>query len=317
MYRVCLLLPLFFLLVLVVGCEAPGYKPMKWNKLAVPTSETLTGIYFLNEKHGFAVTEVGSILETTDGGQSFVILDYRTGTRLEDVYFLSGDDGFVFGKDGLLAMTEDGGENWRELLTDDSYWFYDMAFLGDNHGFLAGVLSSPEYQRRGFIGFSADEGETWSFDTTDFYGFSHIDILEPTHAWIAGIGHIMYTIDRGETWEHTATGNLRDIVRSVFFANMQYGYCVGEKGLIQVTTDGGWSWQRTEKFTERDFTCVTAPEINLAYIAGDGVIGRSTNRGTTWEIDSTSYDSYFHDVYWDDNWVYLCGSGGALLKVGE
>ncbi len=304
-------------LLLFVGCSEPGYEPMQWQTLALPTSETITGIFFVDEDFGYAVTESGAILKTTDMGATFAILEYHPGVRLEDTYFDSEDDGFIFGAKGFLARTEDGGQNWQTIPTDPNYHLYDMNFLDDEHGFLAGVISEGDLARRGVIGFSADEGESWSFDTTQYAGLRHVDILKRNHVWIGGRGVVVYTTDKGEIWQHNATGNLRDVLRGVFFSDMQYGHVAGEQGLILNTEDGGWSWQRVEKFTDRDFTCVTAPDLNEVYIAGDGIVARSIFRGETWEVDSTSYDTHFQDFHWDDEWIYLAGSGGTLLKLAE
>ncbi|MFH2055288.1 MAG: YCF48-related protein [bacterium] len=306
---------IFISLLIIVGCSGPEYDPMEWRTLVLPTSETITGIFFVSEDYGYAVTESGSILKTTDQGETFTILEYHPGVRLEDAWFDSKEKGFIFGAEGLLAHTADGGQTWQTIATDPTYHLYDMNFLDGEHGFLAGVITSAGLENRGVIGFSGDQGATWSFDTTQFDGLRHVDVLETSHAWIGGQGVIVYTIDQGETWEHNATGDLNDNVRGVFFSAMQYGHVVAERGVILNTDDGGWSWQRVEKFTDRDFACVTAPEVNVVYIAGDGIVARSTSRGKTWEVDSTSYSAYFDDIHWEDDWVYLAGSNGTMLKL--
>lgn len=308
---------IFISLLLFVGCSGPEYEPMKWQTLVLPTSETITGIYFVNEDYGYAVTESGSILKTTDQGKTFTILDYHPGERLEDVWFDSKESGFIFGGGGFLAHTDDAGQTWQTITTDPSYHLYDMNFLDDEHGFLAGVITTPDLNNRGVIGFSDDEGQTWSFDTTEYSGFRHVDVLKDNHVWIGGTGVVVYSTDKGEVWQHNATGNLHDVIRGLFFSDMQYGHVVGDHGLILNTDDGGWSWDRIDKFTDRAFTCVTSPKINEVYIAGDGIIGRSVFRGKNWEIDSTTYTANFQDIDWQDNWIYLAGSNGTLLKLVE
>lgn len=306
---------IFISLLNIVGCSTPENEPMQWQTIALPTSETVTGIFFVSEDYGYAVTESGTILNTSDGGETVAILEYHAGVRLEDTWFNSESEGFIFGAAGFLAHTTDKGQSWQTIATDPNYHLYDMNFLDDEHGFLAGVIESGEYHNRGVIGFSTDEGASWSFDTTAYDGFRHVDVLPDNHVWIGGQGVIYYTIDKGESWEHNATGNANDVVRGVFFSQMQYGHVVGEAGLILNTEDGGWSWQRVDKFTDRDFTCVTAPEVNIVYIAGDGIIARSVFRGKTWEVDSTSYATSFQDLHWSDDWLYLAGSNGTLLKL--
>jgi photosystem II stability/assembly factor-like uncharacterized protein len=290
---------------------------MEWKKLPLPTSESITGIYFPDDNLGYLVTDAGSILKTTDGGTTFTVLDYQAGTRLEDTYFLSDDHGFVFGKDGFLAETEDGGQTWNRVEEDSSYWFLDMNFQDDEHGFLTGVLQSPEMSMVGFIGLSTDDGQRWSFDTTDYHGLSQIDVLPDANIWISAIGNILYTTDQGQTWEHNSTGNPRDTVEGLFFTNIRYGWCVGDEGLLLYSSDGGWSWDRKEKLTQRNLTCITAPEINQIYIAGDRFIAASHSNGRAWEVDSLHYTSYFNDLHWTGDEVYLCGSEGTLLKLTQ
>lgn len=304
-------------IIIIVGCGAPEDKPMQWKKLPLPTSENITGIDFPSDNLGYLVTEVGSVLKTTDGGATCTALSLRAGTRLEDACFLSDDEGFVFGRNGFMARTGDGGQTWEKLDFDQSCWLKSMGVLDDEHWFLAGVLDDPEQTFTGIVGTSEDEGATWTFDTTEYRGFDYVDILKDDHLFISGVGFVYYSSDKGENWQHNFTGNRDDSLSGLFFANIRYGWGVGSGGLLLHTTDGGWSWDRQEKLTTKDLNCVTAPEIATIYLAGDHIIAASRTNGRDWEVDTLSYSVTFNDFHWTGDEIYLCGSEGALLKLIE
>lgn len=122
-----------------------------WAQVATPVSVTLTGIQFVDDRHGWIVGHAGVVLNSEDGGRNWALqLDGKraadivlTGARQEtdaepadpesaaaalasaERFFSEGADkpllglhfedanvGYVFGAFGLLLRTEDGGHTW-------------------------------------------------------------------------------------------------------------------------------------------------------------------------------------------------------------
>jgi photosystem II stability/assembly factor-like uncharacterized protein len=76
------------------------------------------GISFINTEIGYVVGKGGSILKTTNGGDSWISL--RNGNSLfnkdwkfNDVLFVDANIGFVAGDNGILLRTLNGGKTWE------------------------------------------------------------------------------------------------------------------------------------------------------------------------------------------------------------
>lgn len=90
-----------------------------WEVLDV-SGDHFMRLHFPNARTGFAVGYGGSILKTTDGGESWDRL--RNGRRLDTrglpfraIHFRDERTGVIAGDKGLLWLTTDGGDSWRPL----------------------------------------------------------------------------------------------------------------------------------------------------------------------------------------------------------
>lgn len=97
--------------------------PPPWMQVDIPSESTLFDLSFspTDPSHGFLVGTKGSVLETTDGGNSWLPRSFATvdadeelNYRFEVVTFL-GDEGWVIGKPALLLYTSDGGKSWERV----------------------------------------------------------------------------------------------------------------------------------------------------------------------------------------------------------
>ncbi|MCC6964301.1 MAG: hypothetical protein IT585_13700 [candidate division Zixibacteria bacterium] len=294
--------------LLLGGCS--DNDPLKYEPISFPVTDEITGIDFTDGSHGCVVTAVGDVFLTTNGKSFAKTASF--GRRLSDVCFLDDDIGIAFGA-GLLARTNDGGQTWTAMSCDSTYLLDDCVFAKDNRGILVGAIASGDHAGHGLIGISDDEALTFRWDTTEFSGFTDIDDVPPSHAWILGDGVLLYTTDNGQTWEHS-THRVQGS-HQVYFTDVQHGWEVGDNGLLRYSSDGGWSWQDKLKMTEEPLLCVTAPEIDIIYIAGNRFVAVSTNHGRQWVKDSATYPVKFNDLDWVGGHIFVAGSGGTLMKL--
>src|SRR5690554_5535737 len=86
-------------------------------------------IAFLNRSTGFALAAYGTLLRTTDGGDSWQLLNDRVGNpsgfHLNKIITGADDTLFLLGEYGLLSRSDDLGESWETLDTP-----YDGSFFG-------------------------------------------------------------------------------------------------------------------------------------------------------------------------------------------
>ena len=169
-----------------------------WQLARVPTTATLTGVCFPDERHGWAVGHDAVILHSEDGGLTWT-KQYQ-GSDLQasflDVCFLDAQTGFAVGAYGQFLATSDGGRTWtqRPIITED--FFLNRVSLGsDGTVFLAG--------EHGTLLRSVDRGVTWTPIPTPYSGsFYGILPLGPKALLAHGLrGSLYRSGDDGDTWQ--------------------------------------------------------------------------------------------------------------------
>jgi len=105
-------------------------------KVSSVQGDSYVAVSFPSQQTGYVVGEFGSILKTTDGGESWSKdrngnLLWVSDLEFQDVYFTNEEAGFICGKDGLLWQTTDGGENWLEVGGIPRIDYYGMHHIQD------------------------------------------------------------------------------------------------------------------------------------------------------------------------------------------
>src|SRR3990172_1597985 len=84
----------------------------------------INDIYFQDENNGFIINDGGSILKTTDGGNTWKITRHFQRNKLTEIKFIDDQTGFIISPfshldDNLdLIYTTNGGTNWQESNVD-------------------------------------------------------------------------------------------------------------------------------------------------------------------------------------------------------
>ena len=60
---------------------------------------------FLNQNTGWVIGDYGTILNTTDGGNNWLIQNSNTSDNLEGIYFSSVSTGYIVGTNGKILKT--------------------------------------------------------------------------------------------------------------------------------------------------------------------------------------------------------------------
>jgi photosystem II stability/assembly factor-like uncharacterized protein len=303
---------LAILLLSLIGCSAKNDNMLVGERLNLPTSAAVNGIFFLDGTTGFAATASGKAYQTTDGGKTFTKLALDGGSP-NDFYFLNDDIGFAFGRSGYLARSEDGGKSWNRIATDSTYDLHDMVFLDKGHGYVVGVANTPQGKNAGVVGESADKGLAWNFQVTEHAGFWRLCVAPVSHVWILGGDGITYSIDKGASWEHN--GSRGDTVRAMVFSDIIHGWSVGDRGVLRNSSDGGWSWTDKVRLGMRNLSCVASPDPDIVYLGGDRFLGMTTSQGRLWLVDTLNYVTTFSDCQLVGKYVFFAGSGGTIIRL--
>ena len=96
-----------FLLLGVLCIGVPGSSQI-WKEVESPVSWDLLDLFFVDDRHGWAVAEEGMI-RTTDGGETWEILHGIGGST---VWFWDIRNG-ILAREELIWITRDGGDTWN------------------------------------------------------------------------------------------------------------------------------------------------------------------------------------------------------------
>ena len=73
----------------------------------------------------------GPIAHTEDGGKTWVCQNNDTGTVLWSVHFNTPLNGWAVGANGVIIRSEDGGKSWAPQTSGTKNWIFDMCSAGD------------------------------------------------------------------------------------------------------------------------------------------------------------------------------------------
>jgi photosystem II stability/assembly factor-like uncharacterized protein len=237
-------------------------------------------------KSGWIVGELGLILHTSDGGDTWVVQHSPAKVQLLSVAAVTPTEVSVVGDHGTLLWSNDGGANWT-MQQMNNLTFYAVAFADAQNGWAVG-----EFQT---ILHSEDGGKTWKVqrggEVADFTVPPYF-VVVPQGAntvTVAGQSGVIATSkDGGKTWQDGKLPAERSIYgASIASASSDTGsvWMAGAEGTIFEGVPGG-EW-RTKDPTFQDLTAVSSSQhLGLAIGLG-GTIVRTAN-GDHWDLITES-----------------------------
>jgi photosystem II stability/assembly factor-like uncharacterized protein len=235
-----------------------------WQQAQVPIQSTLTAVYFIDEKHGWAVGHDAAILATVDGGMSWHIQQYLPETEkpLLDVAFRNPSEGVAIGAYGQFYRTIDGGKTWNfefhsEFLHPDDVDYLEELKNEDEEAYLderASIL--PHFNRVvadgrtlylvgeiGLIAKSNDFGLNWQ-TLDEIYQGSFFDLVRTQHGnlLVAGLrGNVFRSLRNGTPWQKSDTKTTA-LINSIVMSDDDRLFLLGNGGVILESRDDGASY---------------------------------------------------------------------------
>jgi len=246
-----------------------------WTQAKVPTRQLLTAVFFVDDKHGWAVGHDAQILASEDGGVTWTkqFEDLRRESPLLDVWFKDVNSGFAVGAYGALLETTDGGKNWEDvsdrLANEDQYHLNAIAAVKDSGIFIVG--------EQGSMFRSGDEGQTWEKLEGPYEGslFGVIGTAQPATLLVYGLrGNLYRSTDFGTTWEQVelkaARGALEFGLSGATLLDDGSIVIVGNGGSVIRSSDDGETFSVFNRPDRISVSSVTAAGNGNLILAGQG-----------------------------------------------
>ncbi len=274
----------------------------KWTwQNPLPQGNRLFNVKFISSTDGWSVGEHGTILNTNDGGTTWITQTSGTTNDLMCVSFSDNENGTVVGgwadwngnSSSLILRTTNGGKTWTKQTSGTSNYLYGVAFTDKNTGTVVGAY--------GTILRTTNGGANWTKQTSGttytLYGVSFSDSNNGTA--VGDGGTVLRTNNGGATWISQSSGTT-NILMCTSFSDSNNGLVVGHGGKILRTVNGGSTWTEQLSGTPIPLYGVSLIDKNTGIVVGaGGVILQTSNGGVSW-TSQTSIMNDFISVSFSD-----------------
>ncbi len=304
--------------------------PQGWQwKNPLPQGNPISSLMYLNKDTVWAsVSGGGSLLKSTDGGNTWKIFVLPERIYAQDVFFINEDVGWVCGQNwkgypNYLLGTTDGGKNWKIQLIDTSLNMLTMVFANEKLGWVSGENSKIYHTTNGgetwylqahFLGdihsiflvdslrlwaanigaaggaifHTTDGGKNWLADSTVSWGYD-IQFVDSLNGWVSGQDKIAHTTDGGKSWNTQFDSN-GNKWEDIFMVGKNRGWAItSSETKIAVTTNGGINWNIKNDLGAYSLRAIAFYDSLNGLAAGwGGVIVKTSNGGTNWELITKS-----------------------------
>jgi photosystem II stability/assembly factor-like uncharacterized protein len=205
-----------------------------WRPAKSPTESTLTALYFLDARHGWAVGHDTVILRSTDSGESWQQVHSAPEEQrpLLDIRFLGPEHGVAVGAYGAYLESRDGGRTWTaRKITDGDRHFNALAAAADRH-YIAG--------ESGALFSSGDGGAQWAELASPYKG-SFFGIVGTGGSDLVAFGlrgNVFHSANLGQDWRAVENTSQASLMGGRVLGPGA-AVLAGQDGTLLVTRDGG------------------------------------------------------------------------------
>lgn len=218
-----------------------------WQKLHVPSSDTIRDVHFVDSLNGWMLCDRGRavsgknpayLMRTIDGGKTWSVVELANSPERFSRMFFASDGGFLVGEGGVIAgLPEVDRAEVRHWLPV-KFRMLDGAMVGGSRMILVGG--------GGTLILSDDNGRSWQNPAFPLSGpaqkLNSVFFADSANGWAAGAdGMIFSSGDRGRSWRPLVSGTEAELL-DVGFYDPANGFAVGEGGIVLGTSNRGVTW---------------------------------------------------------------------------
>jgi photosystem II stability/assembly factor-like uncharacterized protein len=246
-----------------------------------PIHEYFFRVQFINENIGIIAVgnyvfvggdpaEAGSVLWTTDGGNTWIYKDIGSAIMNEpDIKLVNETTAYCIGDYGFAKKTTDGGATWNNINYDTDVAVQQLIPIDDHTVYFAGAKGSLG-NTAGTFGTTANGGDSWNISpisTND--SMESIYFEDALHGWIGGSGgEIKRTADAGANWNSCNTG-VTSTIKDIQFTEAAKGWAVTADGKVIRSVDGGVNWSEAYSGLYGLNSICFPSAGNIGYAVGD------------------------------------------------
>jgi photosystem II stability/assembly factor-like uncharacterized protein len=275
-----------------------------------PIRDHLFGVDFVDDRQGWFVGSYGTIMATSDGGQTFRPQDSGVTELLKSVFFVDERRGWVSGVDGVILHTGDGGATWTPQVSGTMEYIRDILFLDENVGFAAARAST--------LLATTDGGKTWTQTALQEKSDDRINRLRliGNAIWAVGEFGSLYVRRAGDPqWQRIETGTKLTLTDIAFVGDETYVIAAIGGGLLR-STDGGRTWSTVDTATTANYYGLAPATESEAILVGDQSLVRVAAAEPQVGRHPLSIDGI--DLEQSGGWLYtVTRAGDAIWGVGK
>ncbi len=280
----------------------------------------LRRIQFVNSLNGYTAGGNGTLIKTTDGGDTWNTLNIGTTAFLTSIYFLNPNTGWVAGFGGFMKKTTDAGNSWITQTVPNASTFANMLFFNELTGYIAGAAQQGMNQFAKTI----NGGTTWNIISTSTFAWGEINFVNQLTGWVEAPDYFAKTTDGGISWTRLLYDGSN---QNFYFLNDQTGWVASEH-IMKKTINGGFSWSfypvpidfpyGLKFFDQNTGWCVGSS-------GSSGVVCKSTDGGINWNIQKVEPNNAFYDASFinaSTGWIsgkatVVYTTNGGLVSVSQ
>ncbi|MCL1466780.1 photosynthesis system II assembly factor Ycf48 [Argonema galeatum] len=308
--------------LLCLACsKVPSISQNPWQVVSLPTSANLMDIAFTgNPMHGWLVGSQATLLETTDGGETWQPRELDLGGqkyRFNSVSF-NGQEGWIAGEPSLLLYTNDEGKTWSRIPLSEK-------LPGNPNTVLALAPQSAEMTTDvGAIYRTTDSGQTWKALVQQAVGVVRniSRSIDGKYVAVSANGSFYSTWQPGQdAWlPHNRNSSRR--VQNMGFTEEGGLWMLARGGQVQFTDP-----EKPDEWLDADYPEFSASWglLDLAFrtpdeiwvAGGGGNLLCSFDGGKTWQKDREVEDvpsNFYKILFLTPEKGFIIGQRGTLLK---
>ncbi|MGC5698806.1 hypothetical protein J4P02_01225 [Pseudomonas sp. NFXW11] len=266
---------------------------------AIPSS--LNAVNTLGNQRAWAVGLGGGIFTSTDAGNSWASQPSPVKANLRGLHFQAdGRQAWIVGDGGTLLSSDDAGASWRDRsLQPARDGLIDLLAIEVNERtrqiWVVGAL--------GVLLSSNNDGSTWRRELIGQADASSIRFsADGARGWITARGTVLFSTNQGATWTAAAmagpsakTGGPAPQFKAVWFTG-QYGWAVGENGVIVSSSNYGRNWSAPQATPTRvTLNSIVGSNEGLWAVGDKGTLLFSDD-GVSWQLLDSGTQADLRDL---------------------